>query len=352
MSAEVSQPLESDSLRSAAPGAQTAGAKDARPHIALCIGDPAGVGPEIIVSLLADAALGERARVTLIGNGPALEAAAASRKLPVPVSNDWLTVIDWRGYDRHFTPATVGADNGAFILESLQLGTRLVTEGDADALCFGPLNKGAMRKGGMQEEDEMRWFARILNYGGTCGEFNVLDKLWTARVTSHVPLASVSSLLTAEKVAGAIQMLHGALVASGNQAPRIGVCGLNPHNGDNGNYGSEEGDIIAPGIELAAERGVTAEGPFPADTIFLRARAGQLDGIVTMYHDQGQIATKLLGFDIGVTVQGGLPIPVTTPAHGTAYDIVGKGIAQTTAMVNAFDLACRMGLGSRAQRGR
>jgi 4-hydroxy-L-threonine phosphate dehydrogenase PdxA len=325
---------------------------DRLPHIALAVGDPAGIGPEIIAGLLADDSTSERARVTLIGNGPALEAAARAKGIAAPRASAWLDIVDWPGAQASFQSSVVGAENGAFMLEALRIGTRLVTEGDADALCFGPLNKGAMRKGGMKEEDEMRWFARELKYTGTCGEFNVLDRLWTARVTSHVPLSAVSGLLSAEKVAGAIAMLTRALNDAGVAAPRIGVCGLNPHNGDNGNYGSEEGEIIAPGMKLAAAEGFPSEGPFPADTIFLRARAGHLDGIVTMYHDQGQIATKLLGFDIGVTVQGGLPIPVTTPAHGTAYDIVGKGIAQTTAMRNAFDLACRMGLGSRRARAR
>jgi len=130
------------------------------------------------------------------------------------------------------------------------------------------------------------------------------------------------------------------------------VCGFNPHNGDNGNYGDEESRIIEPGIALAAAAGYPSEGPFPADTIFLRAKAGKLDGIVTMYHDQGQIATKLLGFDVGVTVEGGLPIPITTPAHGTAYDIVGQGIARSTAMANAFELACRTGESRNAARDR
>lgn len=123
------------------------------------------------------------------------------------------------------------------------------------------------------------------------------------------------------------------------------MCGLNPHNGDNGNYGDEESRIIEPGVQLAAARGYKADGPFPADTAFVRAlRADQgYDGVVTMYHDQGQIAMKLLGFERGVTVHGGLPIAITTPAHGTAYDIAGAGKANAGAMVNAFDLACRMG---------
>jgi 4-hydroxythreonine-4-phosphate dehydrogenase len=319
-----------------------------KPHIALAIGDPAGIGPEIIAGLLADPALGERASITLISNRAALENGAAAAGVAVPQPSDWLEIIDWPGMNLRFPASVASAENGAFMLDALRLGTALVTQGKADALCFGPLNKGAMRMGGMVEEDEMRWFAQVLDYQGTCGEFNVLDKLWTARVTSHVPLKDVSSLLTPERVDGAIRMLTEALIASGNAAPRIGVCGFNPHNGDNGNYGSEEGDIITPGIELARAAGYPSSGPYPADTIFLRARAGELDGIVTMYHDQGQIATKLLGFDIGVTVQGGLPIPVTTPAHGTAYDIVGKGTAAITAMTHAFDLAVRMGRSRRA----
>jgi 4-hydroxythreonine-4-phosphate dehydrogenase len=164
-----------------------------------------------------------------------------------------------------------------------------------------------------------------------------------------VALKEVSELLAPHKVADAIGMIHRALQASGKASPRIAVCGLNPHNGDNGNYGDEEGRIIEPGVRLAAERGFPADGPFPADTTFVRAiRAeGGYDGVVTMYHDQGQIAMKLMGFERGVTVHGGLPIPITTPAHGTAYDIAGAGKANPGAMLNAFDLACRMGMSRR-----
>jgi len=314
-------------------------------RIALTIGDPAGIGPEIVAKLLADPANTGRAEIFLITTDQALEA-SEPRIQPGPR----LHIVDWPGRSQRFEPSQATPANGRFILDSLTFATRMVESGAADALCFAPLNKGAMRLGGMHEEDEMRWFAKLLRYDGPCGEFNVLGPMWTARVTSHVALKHVSDLLTPQGVAGAIGMLTRALQAAGNAEPRIGVCGLNPHNGDNGNYGTEEGDVIIPGIALAASQGCAAQGPFPADTIFLRAKKGQLDGIVTMYHDQGQIATKLLGFDIGVTVEGGLPIPVTTPAHGTAYDIVGQGVAQATAMASAFDLACRMGATHRLQR--
>lgn len=321
------------------------------PRIALTLGDPAGIGPEIVARVLADPASADQAEIYLIASQDALEAGARAAGVAVPQARRNLHIVDWPG--RHagpFAPAQVTAENGRFMLDGLRWGTRMVQAGEADALCFAPLNKGAMRLAGMHQEDEMRWFAQQLGHTGACGEFNVLGNLWTARVTSHVALKDVAGLLSPEGVAGAIGMLTRALQAAGMAAPRIGVCGLNPHNGDNGNYGSEEGEIIEPGIRLAASQGHPALGPFPADTIFLRARKGAFDGIVIMYHDQGQIATKLLGFDIGVTVQGGLPIPVTTPAHGTAYDIVGQGVAQATAMASALELACRMGASHRAQQ--
>ncbi len=245
-----------------------------------------------------------------------------------------------------FARAQVAAKNGEYMLAGLALGLDLCRRGIADAMCFAPLNKAALRAGGMRHADELHYFCEVLDFHGPCVEFNVLESLWTSRVTSHVPLKDVSGLLTREGMAEGIALLTRGLRSTGIQAPRIAVCGLNPHNGDNGAFGREEIDTIGPGVELARERGFPADGPFPADTIFVRAirKDGQgYDGVLTMYHDQGQIAMKLMGFDRGVTVPGGLPIPIATPAHGTAYDIAGRGIANTGAMQNAFALACRMG---------
>lgn len=312
-----------------------------KPTIALFTGDPAGIGPELVEKLLADPGTLARAEVVLIGQRDQVHAPAGLR---------WL---DWAGAQAPaFERARAGADNGRFMLQGLEAGARLAASGGADAFCFAPLNKGALRAGGMHEEDELRWFAQLLDFKGICGELNVLENLWTARVTSHVALREVSQLISPEGVADAIGMIHRALMAAGKASPRIAVCGLNPHNGDNGNYGDEEGRLIEPGVKLAAKRGYAADGPFPADTAFVRAlRADQgYDGVVTMYHDQGQIAMKLMGFERGVTVHGGLPIPITTPAHGTAYDIAGAGKANPGAMINAFDLACRMGLSRRQAR--
>jgi 4-hydroxythreonine-4-phosphate dehydrogenase len=146
----------------------------------------------------------------------------------------------------------------------------------------------------------------------------------------------------------AIQLIDTALKRNGLEKPRIGVCGLNPHNGDNGSFGREELDIIGPAVRSAQALGIAAEGPYPGDTIFLKVQgdASAFDAVVTMYHDQGQIAIKLMGFSRGVTVQGGLPIPITTPAHGTAFDIAGQGKANVGAIRQAFEIACRMGANS------
>jgi len=321
--------------------------------IALVAGDPAGVGPELVAKLLGGTDL-LPARIRLIAHRASLDAAAMLSDVgldlpalePGDAARSALPVarMEWDGWNAApFEQGKAGAANGAFMLDSLRFALDLARRGVVDAVCFAPLNKSALRAGGMKQEDELRWFAEVLDHHGPCGEFNVLENLWTSRVTSHIPLKDVAGLLTAEGVAEAIGMLHDALRRAGNAAPRLGVCGLNPHNGDNGTFGREEIDIIAPGVELAAHRGYSAAGPYPADTIFVRARDGAFDGIVTMYHDQGQIAMKLMGFERGVTVQGGLPVAITTPAHGTAYDIAGRGVANVQAMKNALAIAARMG---------
>lgn len=316
-----------------------------KPVIALFTGDPAGIGPELVSKLLADPATRGKADVLLLGQSVEFRHSPAL---------SWVKPHAWSGWDRPaFERGQISELNGRYMLEALTEGAQLVREGRADALCFAPLNKGALRAGGMAQEDEMRWFADLLGHDGPCGELNVLENLWTSRVTSHIALKDVSAHLSADKVAQAIGMITTALRAAGKPQPRVAVCGLNPHNGDNGNYGDEEARIIEPGVRLAAQRGFRADGPFSADTAFVRAIRTDgtgYDGVVTMYHDQGQIAMKLMGFERGVTVQGGLPIPITTPAHGTAYDIAGKGLANPQAMKNAFDLACRMGSSFRATR--
>ncbi len=198
-------------------------------------------------------------------------------------------------------------------------------------------------------DDEISFTAKAIGFTGEAREFNVLDGLWNARVTSHVPLSAVAGLLNKSLIVRGIELTHAAMSAAGFYAPRIGVAALNPHAGDNGNFGHEEIDIIEPAVQKARAKGIVCDGPYPADTIFVRARAGQFDGVLTMFHDQGQIAMKLIGFEAGVTLLGGFPMPIATPAHGTAYDIAGKGTAYMGASRNAVLLAARMARAAAAQ---
>src|SRR5882724_10217400 len=207
-----------------------------------------------------------------------------------------------------------------------------------------------MKMAGLEEEDELRFLAGLLRHTGYCSEINICGNLWTTRVTSHVPFREVADLITAEKVCAAARGIDRALRANGIGAPQIAVAGLNPHAGEGGLMGTEEIREIGPGIVQARAEGVSVSGPFPADTVFIAANRGEYDGVVTMYHDQGQIATKLLGFDRGVTLLAGLPLPVTTPAHGTAFDIAGKGVASVGAIQEAFAIATRLSAGKTALR--
>ena len=195
---------------------------------------------------------------------------------------------------------------------------------------------------GLTYEDEAGFFIERLGHRGDFGLLNTLGDLWTSRATSHVSHRQVSELLDQESILTATRVLDRALKASGTVDPKIAVAGLNPHAGDGGMFGTEEIEIIEPAVARAKAEGINVQGPFPPDTIFLKGRDGVYDAIVTMYHDQGQIAMKLLGFDHGVTVHAGLEFPVTTSAHGSAFNIAGQGIANVKALRAAFELVSSM----------
>ena len=321
------------------------------PRVALMLGDPAGVGPELVAKLLADPEASRAAEITIVGDPRVLEAGMeiAGVGTSTAMGRPGLPGLVEQSA-RGFVRGEATAESGHYIFATFRKALDLAREGKVDALCFAPLNKTSLHLAGMRHEDELRWLADELGYRGPTSELNVLDELWTARVTSHVPLKDVAGLLSPERIVESVELLASALQAAGKARPRIAVCGLNPHAGDNGNFGREEIEVITPAVRRAQTDAYSVEGPIPADTVFVRARAGEFDAVVTMYHDQGQIAMKLMGFDRGVTVHGGLPLPVTTPAHGTAFDIVGKNKANLGAMRNAFLIACRMGAQTAAAR--
>jgi 4-hydroxythreonine-4-phosphate dehydrogenase len=222
--------------------------------------------------------------------------------------------------------------------ETLKVMTDMAHAGKLDGVCFAPLNKGALNKGGWKYRDEHEMFAKWNDHEGYYGEVNLIKLFCTFRVTSHVSLRQAVDLVIPERIEGALRLAHEMMRGLGKTEPRIGVAALNPHNGEGGLFGTEEIEIIRPTLERLRAENLPCEGPFPSDTVFLKARAGDFDAVVIMYHDQGQIATKLLGFSEGVTLTGGLKTLYTTPSHGTAYDIVGKGIADVGAMKRAFDV--------------
>jgi 4-hydroxy-L-threonine phosphate dehydrogenase PdxA len=192
-------------------------------------------------------------------------------------------------------------------------------------------------------------FAAWNRHEGFFGEMNVIEQFSTFRVTSHVALRQALDMISPERIAAAVRLADSSLRAAGHAQPRIGVAALNPHCGEGGLFGDEEIRLIAPTVRRLAQEGIAVTGPISSDAIFLKALKGEFEGVVMMYHDQGQIATKLLGFHKGVTVTAGLRTVYTTPAHGTAFDITGQGKAETGALEQAVRIAARMALARRKE---
>jgi len=328
-------------------------ATDNRPLIALAIGDPAGISPELTARLLDRQEVQDAARLLVIGDRRVLQdgAAIAGVELDVelvehaaaPTVGNRPRLLPGGQLD----PATVQRgiatrEGGAFALTNYRLALDLAATGLVDAVCFTPFNKAAMKLADAGYGDDIVYTAATLGVTGPASEFNVLGPLWNARVTSHIPLSEVAGHITEEAVLRGIRLTDTSLRAAGFPVPRIAVAALNPHAGDGGNFGREEIDAIEPAVRRAQADQLRVEGPFPSDTVFLRARSGAFDAVLTMYHDQGQIAMKLMGFDRGVTFLGGFGFPICTPAHGTAYEIAGQGVADAGAAVNAVLLAAKM----------
>lgn len=328
------------------------------PTIALVMGDPAGIGPELMARLMASRDALNGATVIAIGDrrvlaecarvaGVDVDPATVARGAPLEVRPGETLLVDAANLDpAEIEPRVASAAGGRSALDNFSLALDLARQGHIDALCFAPFNKEALRLGGNPYGDELEFATAFLDHHGPVAEFNVVDTIWNARVTSHVPLRDVADLITVERLHERLGLAVSALKDAGIAHPRIAVAALNPHAGDGGAFGREDIDIIAPAVESAQpkarEEGFVVAGPFPSDTVFLRATAGEFDAVLTMFHDQGQIAIKLLGFDKGVTVLYGLPVPITTPAHGTAYDIAGRGVANFEPMRRAFRIACDM----------
>ncbi len=324
-----------------------------KPVLGILLGDAGGVGPEIIVKCAASHFLETSCKPVIIGDLRVFQRAEQVVGMHVPVQvikniadatwKDGIPFVDCFDLDPSEVPfGKLSIKSGKACLDMLELAVKLYKEGSIEGFCFAPLNKAAMKEAGCPFESEHHLLAHEFNHTAPFGEINVLGNLWTTRTTSHIPISEVSQNLTIEKILRAITLCNVSLKNSGIERPRIALAALNPHCGENGMCGREEIDVIAPAIEQARASNIEVSGPYPSDITFIKAFNGEFDGVVTMYHDQGQIALKLKGFDQGITIAGGLPAPIVTCAHGTAYDIAGTSKVKTSAFENAVKMASRM----------
>jgi 4-hydroxythreonine-4-phosphate dehydrogenase len=325
--------------------------KKMKPLIGLMLGDVTGIGPELVVKLLLSPETRAKADVVIIGDERVLELGMKDAGQRIPYTKiaklsdadhtaEAVPMIDLHNIDPAlYERGQLNAESGRLTGETLKIMTDLALNGELDGICFAPLNKAALHRGGWNYHDEHQMFAAWTSHVGYFGEVNIIPQFSTFRVTSHVALRKAVDMVQPDRIEGALVLAHETMRAFGKTSPRIGVAALNPHGGENGLFGDEEINIIRPTLEALRAKGLTSEGPFPSDTVFIKARRGDFDAVVIMYHDQGQIATKLLGFSQGVTLTGGLKTVYATPAHGVAYDIVGQGTADVGAMTAAFVVA-------------
>src|SRR5262245_53717374 len=284
-----------------------------KPRIAITVGDPAGIGPEIAEKAAADPRVQAACEPVLYGSPGGAQ----------------------------FTPGQLSAEAGRAAYDAICAAVRDAQSGVVSAIATAPVNKLAFARAGLP------WKGHTDLLGHLTGSPRVAMMFWSDALkvvlaTVHVPLASVPSALTREVVDGTIDLTARELPRFGVDRPRLAVAGLNPHAGEGGLLGDEELQVLQPAIEAARARGITIDGPFPGDTVFVRAVSGDFDVVIACYHDQGLIPVKLMAFGHAVNVTLGLPIVRTSVDHGTAFDIAGKGIADAESMVVAVLLAARL----------
>ncbi len=319
-------------------------------NIALLLGDPSGIGPELVSKLLSQNEL-DQANIVVIGeknilengnkitgNSHNLNFVEKFEEINFEKGNKFFLDIS-KGKNINYKLSECSAESGETVLNALNCALDLTKSNKIHAINFAPYNKTSMKLAGSKYEDELHLMADKLEVKDYFCEFNVVDNFWTARVTSHMPLKDVPNHIKKENILKPIKLINNTMKLSGIRNPRIAVQALNPH----AEFGTEEKDEIIPAIEEAKKNGMNADGPLPCDTSFITAfKNKNHDCIVGMYHDALQSGLKAFGFDRGVTVQGGLPIPITTPAHGTAFDIVGKNIANIKPTIESFKIALKL----------
>jgi 4-phospho-D-threonate 3-dehydrogenase / 4-phospho-D-erythronate 3-dehydrogenase len=284
-----------------------------KPRVALTVGDPAGIGPEIVAKAAADPRVREACEPVIF------EAAASS-----PV-----------------TMGRVSSEAGQAAYDVIVRAVRAASNGDVDAIATAPVNKAAFARAGLPWKGHTDLLAHLCGTSRVAMMFHA-PELKVVLITVHVPLKDVPALITRQRVDQTIELTRDAMALFGIDKPRLAVAGLNPHAGEGGVLGEEDDQVLVPAIEAARARGVDVSGPLPADTVFVRASKGAFDCVLACYHDQGLIPVKLLAFGHAVNVTIGLPIIRTSVDHGTAFDIAGTDAANPGSMIEAVLLAARM----------
>ena len=344
-----------------------------RPVIALTMGNAAGVGPEVLVKTAMDKSLRSICQLVAVGHPEVLTRAARliGASLQIEEVNGFEELPDWaarqpRNGESETLPCIKACNDdvvevsvgkidrraGQAAHDCLVAAARAALAGKIDGICTAPLNKAALKAAGLDYPGH----TEIL--GHVCGVDDFAMMLYlpqgdivrsprglgVVHTTLHTSIRSVPDLLSTETIAAKIRLMDSFMRRVGCGVPRVAVCALNPHAGEEGLFGDEEARLIAPAVEQCQQAGIKATGPLPADTLLRRAVGGEFDGVVAMYHDQGHIALKLIGFDRAVNITLGLPIVRTSPSHGTAFDIAGQGVASAEGMTEAARIAVQLSL--------
>lgn len=314
------------------------------PPLAVTMGDPSGIGPEIVVAALARTSPVERRGMLVVGDVARLRVAAQIQGIDISISEKEgadVQVLQVGAVAEDLAFGQISAEAGALSYAYVQTAIQHALAGEVSAVVTAPINKEAWSLAGIGFADHTSALVEL-----TGAEHHAMmlatDELRSVLVTTHLSLRDAIDSLTPESILETITVAHVDLVSQGIQRPKIAVAALNPHAGESGLFGREELDVIAPAIATAREAGIDASGPFPADTIFMRARRGEFDAVIAMYHDQGLIPIKLLGIDDGVNVTLGLPIIRTSVDHGTAMEIAGTGRASGESLLYAIKSARRL----------
>jgi len=312
-----------------------------KPRIALTMGDPAGVGPEICLQAVANDTVASLCAPVIFGDRGVLERVAAACGLTMPAAE---AIIDLRAIEAdQVSPGAISAATGQAAYRYIEAAIAAAMRGEVQAVATAPIHKEALHRAGINYPGHTEIFTQQSGAERSCMMLTSAE-ITCSLVTTHVGLRDVPSLLSSESILDVIRLSHAAMRRIRGREPRLVVCGLNPHAGEHGLFGAgEEEKIIAPAIEAARSEGITIEGPLPSDTAFLPSIRERTDCYVCMYHDQGLIPLKTLAFDTAVNVTLGLPIVRTSVDHGTALDIAWQGKASVVSMIEAIKLAVRLG---------